>query len=111
MSKAKLVGTFRIALLPGVKEEDFERFMIKELMPNVNVFSRGVNDWCQSLFKSYQDDRGDRYVWTVTLEHFGSEHDVPGAIPSILAEIYEAAQAQIQEFGLRTEFSMFTKVG
>ena len=110
MSRARLIGTYRIALLPGVKEADFEQFMEDELLPNVEVFSKGVNSWSQSFLKLYEGNREDKYLWTVALEHFGSEHGVPGAIPSILEEIYENRREQIEAFGVRTSFAMFSEL-
>jgi hypothetical protein len=110
MSRARLIGTYQIALLPGVKEADFEKFMEEEVLPNVEVFSKGVNSWSQSFLKLYEGNREDKYLWRVALEHFGSEHSVPNAIPSILREIYEKHRDKIETFGVRTSFAMFSEL-
>lgn len=110
MSKARLIGAYQIALLPGVKEADFEKFMEEELLPNVEVFSRGVNSWSQSFLKLHGGNREDKYLWTLALEHFGSEHSVPSAIPSLLEEVFEERRQKIEEFGVRTSFEMFSEL-
>ncbi len=111
---ANLIGINRIALLPGVTEEDFEQFMTEEVFPEARAFSRGVRSHTHYLLKDYRGNRADKYLWLIVLEHFGTEHSVPDAIPEVFEEIYSEVREKLQPFGIRTSFSMsseLSKVG
>jgi hypothetical protein len=107
MSRPILIGAYRIALLPGVEGAAFEKFMEEELLPKVEVLSKGVNSWSQSFLKLYEGSREDKYLWTLALEHFGGEQSVGSAIPSLLREVFEKHRPEIEAFGVRTSFEMF----
>jgi hypothetical protein len=107
---ANLIGINRIALLPGVTEEDFEQFMTEELFPAARAFSRGVRSHAHYLLKDYRGNREDKYLWLIVLEHFGTEHSVPDAIPEVFEQIYSDVREKLQPFGIRTSFSMSSEL-
>ena len=62
-----------IALLPGVSEEEFEKFMEKEVFPSINLATRLFEVRQHVLLKSYQKIEGrSLYLWTI----FASTTDV-----------------------------------
>jgi hypothetical protein len=107
---ANLIGINRIALLPGVTEEDFEQFMTEEVFPAARALSRGVRSDAHYLLKDYGGNGEDKYLWLMVLEHFGTEHSVPDAIPEVFEEIYSEVREKLQPFGIRTSFSMSSEL-
>jgi hypothetical protein len=107
---ANLIGINRIALLPGVTEEDFEQFMTEEVFPAARALSRGVRSDAHYLLKDYGGNGEDKYLWLIVLEHFGTEHSVPDAIPDVFEQIYSGVREKLQPFGIRTSFSMSSEL-
>ena len=68
--RAEYVHVFTIVPLPGVSDEDLERHLIDEVLPNFNVTHRPIGhvELQHSLLKATSDDdRLDRYVWEIRL--------------------------------------------
>ena len=107
---ANVIGINRIELLPDVTEEDFEQFMTEEVFPAARVFSRGVRSDTHYLLKDYRGNGADKYLWLIVLEHFGTEHSVPDAIPDVFEQIYSGVREKLQRFGIRTSFSMSSEL-
>lgn len=65
--RAKYVYTYTLALLPGVKEKDFEKQMSQEVMPQFQVLRRSIAGFEMEhrLFRSDAANRADKYVWQI----------------------------------------------
>ena len=81
--------------------------MEEELLPKIEVLSKGVNSCSQSFLKLYEGSREDKYLWTLALEHFGGDQSVGSAIPSILQVVFEKHRTETEAFGVRTSFETF----
>lgn len=60
---SKVFGMHMIALLPGVKAEDFEKFVIEEVYPALNL-----EIWNYYLLKGDRGDREGKYLWVMEFE-------------------------------------------
>ena len=60
---AKLYGMHPIVLRPGVKEEDFEKFMAEE-SPKFRTYE----GWKSYLLKGNRGDRNGRYLFLIEVE-------------------------------------------
>lgn len=60
---AKVFGMHMIALLPGVKAEDFEKFVAEEVYPIPSF--EGVEFY---LLKGDRGDRDGKYLWVMEIE-------------------------------------------
>ena len=60
---AKVLGMHMFALKPGMKAEDFEKFVIEEVYPV--PWPEGVKGY---LVKGDRGDREGRYLWVMELE-------------------------------------------
>jgi hypothetical protein len=84
---AKVLGMHMFALKPGVKAEDFEKFVTEEVYPL--PWPEGLEDY---LLKGDRGDREGRYLWVMELEsvelrdrHFPS----PGKMSEELQRFFE----------------------
>lgn len=60
---SKIFGMYLISLLPGVKDENFEKFILEEVNP-VSSFE----DWKTYLLKGDRGDREGKYLWMIEFE-------------------------------------------
>jgi hypothetical protein len=60
---SKVFGMHMIALHPGVKAEDFEKFIMEEVYPRFNL-----EGWKNYLLKGDRGDREGKYLWMSEFE-------------------------------------------
>ena len=67
-----MIGLYRIAPLPDVSDEKFQRFVEGEVFPLVDTRpTRGGQIKRLALFKQNDGQRGDRYLWLIEWTTFG----------------------------------------
>ena len=98
----QLVGIYRIVRLPGVDEEDFEKYVKEEVFQSVNkIYTRGGGITRLSFLKDYSGDREDRYLWVIEWETFGG---------SWFDEHLAGALEKLKSVGIPVSFSTFRQL-
>jgi len=91
---AKVFGMHMIALRPGVKAEDFEKFVMEEVYPTSTI-----EGWKNYLLKGDRGDREGKYLWMSEFESVEQRDRLfpsPGEM-SEEAQQFLAAQAAVYE--------------
>lgn len=103
---ASLTGTYHLAVHGDPAA--FEAAMIEEIMPAVEVFSRGVRSVTQSLDKVYRETGAPQYRWSVALGHFGDDasEQVGSAIPELFTGISSQAADGLTPYAVVVGFEM-----
>jgi hypothetical protein len=57
---------------PELNEEEFERFLMGEVFPELQVLQRNVRNTWHSLLKGKEADGKTQYLWMMTLDLIGS---------------------------------------
>lgn len=93
---AQLTGTYHFAL-HSADADAFEKTMVDDIMPSIEVWSRGVSGVTQTLHKLYREEGAPQYHWAVTLGHFGDDASerIGSAIPTYFDEIREQVAERI----------------
>ena len=87
---AKVFGMHMIALKPGVKAEDFEKFIIEE------VYTSSIPEgWKYYLLKGDRGDREGKYLWMIEFDSVESRDQF---FPSP-GEMSAEAQASMESLG------------
>jgi hypothetical protein len=105
---AKVFGVHTVELLPGVKEEDFEKFMIEEGCP---VWSEGVELY---LLKGDKGERVGKYVILFVIDSVEVRNRVfgpPGGPSPGLPEAVKAAVAKYRTFATSSGWADYVVVG
>ncbi len=96
----RLVGIYRVELQPGVKEEDFEKFMREKVFPAIDTkLTESGSITRLSLLKDNKEDRKDKYLWTIEWETFNGdwfEHHLSDALE------------KLKSVGIPVSFSVFS---
>ena len=93
---SKVFGMHMIALLPGVKAEDFEKFVMEEVYP---VFRFG--GWNYYLLKGDRGDREGKYLWMMEFESVEARDRLfpsPGEASKEAQQFLEAQAAVIEKW-------------
>lgn len=103
---ASLTGTYRLAVHGD--PADFETAMTDEIMPAVEVFSRGVRSVTQRLDKLYRETGAPQYRWSVVLGHLGDDaaEQVGSAIPALFTDISGQAADGLAPYAVVIGFEM-----
>lgn len=104
---AQLTGIYHIALHTD-DAAAFEQAMVDDIMPSIEVLSRGVSGVTQNLSKLYQKDGAPQYRWAVTLGHFGDDasESIGSAIPAYFDDIRGQAVGRIAPHAVLIGFEM-----
>lgn len=63
---------YKLVPLPGVTEEEFEAFMIGEVLPTIDTtYTRGGGIVGLAFHKDAKGDSEPKYLWAIDLETFG----------------------------------------
>ena len=108
---APYVCAYTIALLPDVKEEDFEKHMLQDVLPQFELTSRpiGLFGLEHHFLKRRSDDRADRYVWQIRL--LKVEFVASGTEDAMFAELDRRVRAQLVSFGIPVSRTILQEIG
>lgn len=104
---AKVFGMHMIALRPGVKAEDFEKFVIEEIYPVPNF--EGFNNY---LLKGDRGDREGKYLWVIEIESVEARDKIfpaPGELSEEAQQFFVAQGAVFEKWAtLATPMDMIS---
>ena len=92
---AKVFGMHMIALKPGVKAEDFERFVVEEVYP------ANIEGWNFYLLKGDRGDREGKYLWMIEVESVETRNRFfpsPGEMSEEAQQYFEAQAAVFEKW-------------
>jgi len=93
---SKVFGMHMIALKPGVKAEDFEKFVIKEVYPATEL--EGVEFY---LLKGDRGDREGKYLWVMEIESVEARDRLfpsPGELSEEVRQFFESYAAVLEKW-------------
>jgi hypothetical protein len=93
---SKVFGMHMIALLPGVKAEDFEKFVTEEVYP-----APAPEGWKYYLLKGDRGDREGRYLWMIEIESVETRDKLfpaPGEVSEEAQRYLESQAAVFQKW-------------
>jgi hypothetical protein len=93
---SKVFGMHMIALLPGVKAEDFENFVLEEVYPVLNL-----EVWNYYLLKGDRGDREGKYLWMIEVESVEARDRFfpsPGEMSKEVQQFIEAQAAVFEKW-------------
>lgn len=93
---SKVFGMHMIALLPGVKAEDFEKFVIEEMYPLPSL--EGINFY---LLKGDRGDREGKYLVVYEIESVEVRHQyfpAPGEMSKEVQQWFATAAAAMEKW-------------
>ena len=104
---ATLTGIYHLVLHTD-DSAAFEKAMTADIMPSIEVWSRGVRSVTQELVKLYKEYGAPQYRWSVHLGHFGNDEfeRIGTAIPAYFSDIRAQAAERLAEHALLTDFEM-----
>ena len=107
---ADYVYVYTIALLPNVTGKDFERHVIEEVWPHIEITHRptGAVDLRHSLQERLDHARADRYVWEIRIRFVQRISNVPDE--AALKKMDEAVRAALESFGLPISLTTLREV-
>ena len=100
-----LTGIFHLALHTD-DAAAFEEAMTTDIMPNIDVLSRGIRLTTHHLVKLYREYGAPQYRWYVNLEHFGHDEHIGSAIPEYFDVIRSDAAKRLAQHALLINFEM-----
>ena len=103
--KSTLTGVFHLALHTD-DAAAFEEAMTSDIMPSIEVLSKGVRSTTHHLVKLFQEYGAPQYRWSVNLGHFGLDESIGTAIPEYFDEIRSEAADRLAEHVLLIKFEM-----
>jgi hypothetical protein len=92
----KVFGIHTIALKPGVKAEDFERFVIEEVYPVAEL--EGVEMY---ILKGDRGDREGKYLWVMEIESVEARDRLfpsPGESSEEARQFFESYAAVLEKW-------------
>ncbi len=106
---AEYVYVYSIALLPDVKEEEFEARMVTKILPEFHITRRNIAEFRMEhrLLKSDAGSRADQYLWQIrvlSVHAFGAESDA-------LTYMDEQVRATLLAFGLPISLTILREIG
>jgi hypothetical protein len=104
-----LTGIFHLALHTD-DPAAFEEAMTSDIMPSIEVLSRGVRMTSHHLVKLFQEYGAPQYRWSVNLEHFGHDEHIGTAIPEYFDEIRSEAADRLAQHVLLINFEMTSPI-
>ena len=107
---ADYICVYTIALLPNVTGKDFERHVIEEVWPHIEVTHRptGAVALRHSLQERRDPGRADRYVWEIRVHFRQRISKVPDE--AALTRMDELIRAALDSFGLPISLTVFREV-
>ena len=93
---SKVFGMHMISLRPGVKAEDFEKFVLEEMYPVPNF-----EGWKEYLLKGDRGDREGKYLWMIEIESVETRDRVfpaPGELSKEAQQFLEAQAAVFEKW-------------
>ena len=93
---SKVFGMHMISLLPGVKAEDFEKFVMEEVYPVPNP-----EGWKNYLLKGDRGDREGKYLWMSEFESVEARDRLfpsPGEMSKEAQQFLEAQAAVLEKW-------------
>jgi hypothetical protein len=93
---SKVFGMHMIALKPGVKAEDFEKFVIEEVYPVSEL--EGVEFY---LLKGDRGDREGKYLWVMEIESVEARDRLfpsPGESSGEVRQFFESYAAVLEKW-------------
>ena len=104
---ATLTGIYHLVLHTD-DSTAFEEAMTSDIMPSIEVWSRGVRSVTQQLVKIYKEYGAPQYRWSVDLEHFGDDEmeRIGSAIPGYFADIRGQAAERLDAHAVLIDFEM-----
>jgi len=99
-SPAPCVCVYTIALLPDVKEEDFEKHVREDVLPQFELTFRPIGTFqlVHYFQKRTSEDRADRYVWQIRIVK--SELVLSATEDTMLAELDRRVRERLVSFGI-----------
>ena len=94
---AKVFGMHMVALKPGVKAEDFEKFVKEEVYPTLEL--EGVESY---LLKGDRGDREGKYLWVMEVESVEARDRLfpsPGESSEEVRQFFESYAAVSDKWG------------
>jgi hypothetical protein len=90
--------TYTIALLPDVQEEDFEKYVVEDVLPNFQLTWRVIGAFRleHHLLKRKSDGRADRYAWQIQLV----ELLLSATEDAVFAELDKRVRDRLVSFGI-----------
>ena len=93
---SKVFGMHMIALHPGVKADDFEKFVIEEVNPLPNL-----EGWKSYVLKGDRGDREGKYLWMIEIESVETRDRFfpsPGEMSKEAQQFFEAQASVIEKW-------------
>ena len=88
----------------GVKEEQFERWVMEEAFPSVKLLRRNVRSTSHALFKTQNPEGKPQYLWRLEIELVSGRPS-----ENTFAEVAETMKAKLEDYG--TLSVAFTPMG
>ena len=99
-SPSPWVCMYTIALLQDVKEEDFEKHVREDVLPQFELTFRPIRTFqlVHYFQKRTSEDRADRYVWQIRIVK--SELVLSATEDTMLAELDRRVRERLVSFGI-----------
>jgi len=101
---------FELSLLPGVKDSDFEKDVVTDIFPKLQILRRTVRDTTHRLFKVDGADAGQKYIWLVFASLVGSTPETAGEGPDVLASDLQFIEEASKLFEKSAKLSVFNEI-
>ena len=108
---AQYVCAYTVAILPEVKEEDFEKHMLEDVLPQFELTWRVIGTFQleHHFLKRRSDDRADRYVWQIRL--LSVELVLSATEDAMFAELDKRVRDRLVSFGIPVSRTMLQEIG
>ena len=102
---SKVFGMHMIALHPGVKADDFEKFVMEEVNPLPYL-----EGWKNYLLKGDRGDREGKYLWMIEVESVEARDRFFPSPGEMSKEVQQFSEAQAAVFEKWATFATSTDV-
>src|SRR5690242_2321341 len=108
---AQYTCVYTIALLPEIKEEDFEKHILEDDIPQFQLTFRPVGAFQleHHFLKGRSESRADRYVWEIRI--LSGELVLSATEESLFAELDSLVRGTLFSFGIPVSRTILQELG